>query len=240
MEVFFFLAAFFSELIGSIAGFGSSTVFLPLALLFIDFKSALVLIALFHVFGNIGRITFFRHGLDKSILLKFGLPSVCATLLGALLVSLVSQDLLKGLLGIFLTVYSIISLVKDKFKIKLTLRNLIIGGGISGFLAGLIGTGGALRAMFFTSLGIKKEKYMATAAAVVLATDLTRIPVYFSQRFLDSKFYWYIPVLFIIAFLGSFIGKQIVDRIPQKQFKKLVLIAILAIGLKFSYEMMRR
>lgn len=233
MVLWFFVAAFFSELIGSIAGFGSSTIFLPLALVFVDFKTALVLVSLFHIFGNLSRLTFFRHGLDKNTLIKFGLPSILFTLIGALLVSVISQNLLKGLLGIFLVIYSVISLWNDKLKIKSTSINMVVGGGISGFITGLIGTGGALRAMFFTGLGLPKDKYMATAAAIVLAVDMTRVPVYLSQGFLASKFYWYLPVLFVIAFVGSFIGKQIVDKIPQKRFKQLVLVAILAIGFKF-------
>jgi uncharacterized membrane protein YfcA len=46
--------AFVAEIIGTIAGFGSSTIFLPLALFFVDFKTAIVLVAIFHLFGNIG------------------------------------------------------------------------------------------------------------------------------------------------------------------------------------------
>src|SRR3989344_1837726 len=58
--ILFFAAAFFSELIGTSIGFGSSTVFLPLALLFLDFPSALAITAIFHISGNIGRLTFFQ------------------------------------------------------------------------------------------------------------------------------------------------------------------------------------
>jgi len=87
IDILFWLAAFFAEVIGTMAGFGSSTVFLPIALLFLDFKVALIMVAIFHISGNIGRITFFRHGFDKRLLLIFGLPSVFFTLVGALLVN---------------------------------------------------------------------------------------------------------------------------------------------------------
>ena len=236
MEILFFLAAFISEIVGTIAGFGSSTVFLPLAILFVDFKTALTLVALFHIFGNLGRVGFFRHGLDKNMLIRFGLPSVALTLLGALLVSVISQNLLKGLLGIFLVCYSMMVFWRENYKVKPSLINTLIGGGASGFLAGLIGTGGALRGAFLTGFGLPKDKYIATAAAIALAVDLTRIPVYLSSGYLDNKYYWFIPVLLIIAILGSFTGKQIVGRIPQKKFTKLVLAAILLIGLKFIYD----
>jgi uncharacterized membrane protein YfcA len=48
----FFLIAFISEVIGAIAGFGSSTIFLPLALFFVDFKTALILVAISHLIVN--------------------------------------------------------------------------------------------------------------------------------------------------------------------------------------------
>ncbi|HLE49024.1 MAG TPA: sulfite exporter TauE/SafE family protein [Patescibacteria group bacterium] len=236
MVLLFFLAAFISEIVGTIAGFGSSTIFLPLALLFLDFKTALILVALLHFFGNLGRISFFKHGLDKRTLIIFGIPSVAFTLIGALLIGFVSQDVLKGILGLFLVAFAFISLLKNGLKIAPSFYNAILGGSLSGFLAGLIGTGGALRGAFLTAFGLPKERYIATAAAIALAVDITRIPLYFAGGFLSNQYFWYIPFLFIIALGGSFTGKHIIKRIPQEKFKKVVLIAILIIGMKFVYD----
>ena len=74
-DIMLLIIGFSSEVIGTMAGFGSSTIYLPLASYFVDFRTALVLVAIFHLFGNVGRITFFRHGLDNRVLLVFGLPS---------------------------------------------------------------------------------------------------------------------------------------------------------------------
>jgi len=235
-EVLFFIFAFLSEIIGTMAGFGSSTIFLPIALFFIDFKTALVLVAFLHIFGNIGRITFFRQGLDKRLILMFGIPSIILTILGALLVNYTPQNTLKLVLGIFLLVFSIMSLVKPNLKFKPSKRNAVIGGGLSGFLAGLIGTGGALRGAFLTAFNLKKERYIATAAAIALAVDLTRIPIYFSGGFLTNQYYYFIPILLVVAFAGSFVGKKIVNKIPQNIFRKIVLILIALISLKFIYD----
>lgn len=236
MEIIFFLSAFFAEIVGTIAGFGSSTIFLPLALLFVDFRTALVLVAFFHIAGNIGRISFFRHGLDRNLIIKFGTPSVALTLVGALLVSLLSQDVLKGVLGIFLVGYALYSLLKEDFAVSASTINAIVGGGLSGFLAGLIGTGGALRGAFLTGFRLPKEKYIATAATIALAVDFTRIPVYLSQGFLQSRYHWYLPVLFVLAIAGSFTGRYIVKRFPYEIFRKIVLIAILLAGIKFLFD----
>ncbi len=230
------LAGFVSEIIGTMAGFGSSTIFLPLALFFVDFKTALMLVAIFHIFGNLGRITFFKKGINKRLLLIFGVPSILLTLIGALLVNYIQQELLKMVLGVFLLLYTITFIYNPAIKVATTIRNSIIGGSLSGFFAGLIGTGGALRGAFLNAYNLEKTTYIATAAMIALLVDITRIPIYLKDGFLPQQYYLYIPLLFIIAIVGSFLGKKIVTKIPQEQFKKLVLIGIALISIKFIIE----
>ncbi|MEJ2240884.1 MAG: sulfite exporter TauE/SafE family protein [Candidatus Bathyarchaeota archaeon] len=236
MEALFWLAAFFSEVIGTMAGFGSSTIFLPVALFFFDFKTALILVAFFHMSGNIGRITFFRHGFNRRLLLTFGVPSIILTILGSLLINYISSEILKGVLGVFLIVFSLTSLLKPGFSFPSSTKNSVIGGSISGFFAGLIGTGGALRSAFLTSFNLKKSVYIATAAAIALAVDVTRIPIYFGSGFLEQQFYYYIPLLFFLAISGSFAGNRIVTKIPQPTFRKIVQLAIILVSIKFVYD----
>src|SRR3989344_1921099 len=228
--------AFLAEVVGTIAGFGSSTLFLPFALFFVDFPTALILVACFHIFGNLGRIAFFRHGLDTRLLLLFGIPSVLFTVLGALLIGAIPQEMLKLALGIFLLLFSIASLAKPGFAFQPSSRHAVIGGSLSGFLAGLIGTGGALRGAFLTSFRLQKERYIATAAAIALAVDITRIPIYLGSGFLDPQFYSFLPLLLVIAIAGSYAGKRIVVALPQQLFRKIVLAALAAVSLKLVYD----
>jgi len=235
MTIFFFLTALFAEIVGTIAGFGSSTILLPLATFFFNFTTALALVAFFHLFGNLSRVGFFRAGLDKETILKFGIPSVIFSIIGVLLVKYVSQDLLKGILGIFLLIYSTTFLLKENLQIKKSLVNALLGGSLSGFLAGLIGTGGALRGAFLNSFNLPKEKYIATSAFIAIIVDATRIPAYLKEGFLQSSYNWYLLILFPIAIVGSFIGKRVVVKVPQKIFKKVILMAILLISIQFIY-----
>ena len=236
MIVLFFLSALFAEIVGTLAGFGSSTVFLPLALLFFDFRTALTLVAFFHIFGNATRIGFFRRGLDRKLLVKFGIPSAVFSVIGALLVAHIAQDALKAALGLFLIAYAALFLRREKLAFKATTASAVVGGSLSGFLAGLIGTGGALRGAFLTAFGLPKEKYIALAAATALIVDATRIPVYLQQGFLQHEYLRYLPVLLVVAIGGSFTGKRIVDRIPQRKFRLFVLAVLFLIGVKFVYD----
>jgi uncharacterized membrane protein YfcA len=234
--IIFIVIGFFSEIVGTMAGFGSSTIYLPFASYLVDFKTALVLVAIFHLFGNITRITFFRHGLDKNVLLLFGIPSFVLSIIGATLVGDLSQTILKFILGIFLIALSITFLLRPKLAFPVNTKSLILGGGISGFIVGLIGTGGALRATFLTGLKMDKEKYIATAAVIALGTDATRIPSYISAGFLSEQYYYLIPILFGTAIAGSYVGRKIVDKINQEKFKKMVLIAITLASTKFIVD----
>ncbi len=224
--ILFFLVAFLSIVIGTVAGFGTSTIFLPLALLFVDFKTALVLVAITHLAANSGATTFFRQGLDKRLILLFGVPSIFITIIGAYMVVYVPQDLLIILLGIFLLVFSILFLIRPDFKVPTSDTNTMIGGALSGFLQGLLGIGGPLRGAFLISYDLDKFTYIATLAAIAVIIDLTRIPIYLTNNLLEPQYYYYIPILVILGIFGSFIGKRIVLIIPQKIFKKIVLIAI--------------
>ena len=235
----FFVIAFVSEIIGAVAGFGSSTIFLPLVLILVDFKNALILVAISHLFGNLGRISFFRHGLDKRMIITFGIPSIVLSFIGAFIVGELSQESLKVILGIFLIIISILFLQRPGLKFPTNTTTIITGGAISGLITGLVGTGGALRATFLTGFNLEKTRYIATAAVIALSTDATRIPIYVYQGFLLEQYYYYIPILFATAIVGSYIGRKIVDRINQKIFRKVVLMAIILVSILFIIQGMK-
>lgn len=226
MIILFFIAAFLTIVIGTVAGFGTSTIFLPIALLFVDFKTALVLVAISHISGNLGATAFFRHGLDKRLILLFGAPSIILTILGAYLVTYVSQNILQLILGLSLLIFSIYFLLRPDFKVSASKINTVFGGSLSGFLQGLLGIGGPLRGAFLISYNMDKFKYIATLAAIAVIIDAARIPIYFLNNLLEPQFYYFIPILAVIGIAGSYTGKRIVQKISQNIFKKVVLVGI--------------
>ena len=234
--ILFFISGLIAEIIGTMAGFGSSTIFLPLALLFVDFNTAIILVSIFHLFGNLSRIIFFREGFDRRVILQFGVPSVLLSLLGAFLIGVLPHPVLKLILGIFLITTSASFLIKPRIKLPANTGTFIAGGSTTGFITALVGTGGALRATLLQGFNIEKVKYIATAATIALATDITRIPVYISQGFLTQQYYLYLPILFVIALAGSFIGRKIVKKIDQEKFRKMVLVAIILVSIKFVID----
>lgn len=232
MDIWFFVVAFLAEVIGTVAGFGSSTILLPVALLFFDFKTALVLVAFMHLFGNLGRITFFGKGISWRVFIYFGVIGVIGTFAGAVLVTHLDQTLLKVLLGVFLVAYGTFALLRPSFKMRQTKTNMLTGGITSGFMAGLIGTGGALRSAFLTAYNLPKAQYIGTAAAIAIIVDGIRIPLYLKDGLLAGSYYWMLPILLVLAVIGSYVGKRLADKIPQAIFGKIVFTCLILAGAK--------
>ncbi|WP_395048061.1 sulfite exporter TauE/SafE family protein [Flavobacterium sp.] len=233
--ILFFLLAFVSEIIGTLSGFGSSVFFVPLAGMLFDFKTTLALTGILHIFSTASQVYLFRKSIDWKLALKVGIPSVLMVLLGAYLNNKVDLKYAELAMGIFLVAFAITFFVKKDLKFKPTNFNAIAGGAVAGFLAGLIGTGGAIRGATLTAFDLKKDAFVGTSAGIDFAVDLSRTLVYLYNGYLDKKYLWYIPVLFVLAYAGSWIGKKLLDKVPENIFKKFVLVLIFGVGLFMVY-----
>ena len=113
----------------------------------------------------------------------------------------------------------------------------MLGGSFSGFLAGLIGLGGAIRSTFLIAFNLPKEIYVATSAMVAFVIDLTRIPTYlFTGVIQDKSYYILLPFMVLTAYLGVRIGKYLLGRINQAIFKKIVVIALFLVGISLFFK----
>jgi uncharacterized protein len=231
LPALFFLLAFFSEVVGTIAGFGSSVFFVPLAGLFFDFHVVLALTSILHVFSNAAKLILFGRHIQWRLLLLLGLPSIVLVIVGAYLSTRLEFKFTGLILGLFLVVFSLFFFFKPKVKLSPNGLNAAACGGMAGFLAGLIGTGGAIRGLALTAFNLEKNCFVATSAAIDSGVDFSRMLVYLRSNYLTPGFYWYIPALFLIAFAGSYAGKVVLNRIEQKSFRNVVLLLIFLIGL---------
>jgi len=227
----FFFLALIAEIIGTVSGFGSSILFVPIASMFFDFKIVLGVTAVFHVFSNLSKLVFFKKNIDKSIVLKLGIPAVISVVFGAILTTFIPQkniELAMNIILIFLAWY----LIKNFNKtLAQTDTNLVIGGSLSGFLAGLIGTGGAIRGLTLVAFNLEKNIFVATSAFIDLGVDLSRASIYIFNGYFLKEHLTLIPFLIIISVLGTWLGKLILQKTSQIIFKYLVLIIIIITSL---------
>lgn len=228
--IVFFILTLLAEILGTIGGFGSSLFFVSITQFFYDFQKVLALTGLLHIFSNTAKIVLFRKNIDWKLTLWLGISSVALAIGGAYLTRHVDFIYAKMIMAIFLITFSSFFFLKPTFALFPTLKNSIIGGGLAGFLAGFIGTGGAIRGLVLTSFNLEKNVFVGTSAAIDFGVDLSRTIIYLDANYLSRKEIWYVPFLIVAAFLGSYIGKRLLSKIPQETFKKIVLGLIFLMG----------
>lgn len=227
----FLLLALLAEILGTVGGFGSSVFFVPVANFYFDFQSVLGITALFHLSSNLTKIAFFRKGLDKRLILHLGIPAVIFVSIGALLSKYINPELLGLTLGIFLIALSLVFLIFKKLKVKDSKPNAITGGILSGLSAGLLGTGGAIRGVTMAAFKMDKATFIATSAVIDFGVDASRAVIYYFNGYIHAHDLYLAPLLLIIAVLGTWVGKKILNYFTQKQFRTFVLVLILIIGI---------
>jgi uncharacterized membrane protein YfcA len=227
----FLLLAFISEVLGTVTGFGSSILFVPVASLFFDFKTVLGITAVFHVFSNLSKIFLFRKGIDKKIVLKLGLPAVIFVVIGAYLTTFLPTRTIELAMNLMLILLALYLIFNFNRPIKKTDTNLYIGGTVSGFIAGIAGTGGAIRGITLAGFQLPKEIFIATSAIIDLGVDSSRAIIYLSNGYFQKEYLILIPFLIVIGILGSYLGKLILIKTSEIIFRYLVLGVIILTAL---------
>lgn len=80
------------------------------------------------------------------------------------------------------------------------------------------------------AFNLEKNVFIATSAFIDFLIDFSRTFVYYFNGFIHKHDLIYVPFLLIIGFVGTLIGKKILNFIPQDRFKQISLSLIFIIG----------
>ena len=178
---------------GTVSGFGISTMMMPVMLLFMPVLDALLFVGVIHIFGNIWKVTLFYRGIRWKLILSFGIPGIISSYAGAKVIPFIDQSVLRQTLGIVLLLYALSMVIKPNLKLKTSLPVSVGSATLSGFVAGMIGVGGALRGAALSLFNLQKGVYISANGAIALIIDLIRIVVYLDEGA-------QIPIILLMAF----------------------------------------
>lgn len=208
-HVGFIAASFVAAGVATIAGFGSSTLLIPIAIMFMPLRQAVFLVACFYLFNNIFKVRAFHTDINKRVALLFGIPSIIMSFIGALLISVLPADMVKMSIAVFLLIFSVYVWVKPDFKINNSGSNAVIGGHRRVCLTVLSAWAG-LYAEYFSWLSGCRE---GTSAIIAFAIDCTRVPTYMFTGAVGGKSgFVLMPFLVISAYSGVKTGKIYLEK----------------------------
>lgn len=245
------IAAIITSGLTLFSGFGLGTLLMPVFALFFPLNLAVAMTAVVHFLNNIFKLALVGKNADKGVVLRFGLPAILASFLGAWMLlwlsgldPLLTYHLLgkefqilpvKAVIAILMVIFALTELLPGLENLSFDRRYLSIGGMISGFFGGLSGHQGALRSTFLVRSGLSKEAYIATGVVIACLVDISRISVYttqFSMTVFDDKSLLLLAATFS-AFLGAFIGNRLVKKVTMKIIQVIVSVMLfgIAVGL---------
>ena len=218
--------------IGTVTGFGTSTIMIPVLTLFMPMPIALLFVGIIHLCGDIWKVLLFKKGLLWNLILGFGLSGIIASFLGASL-SLQAPDLpFKRMLGAFLILYVIFLFLKRDWALPKTQGTAVCGGLLSGLFAGFFGVGGAVRGAFLTAFNLPKEVYIFTSGLIALFIDVTRVSRYvWGGTRMEAGLLYSLIVCIPISFAGAYLAKRFLNRLPQKSFRMFVGFFLALVGI---------
>lgn len=229
------LLTLLASLIGTLAGFGISTIMVPILLMVFPLPQALLFVAIIHWFNDIWKMLLFREGIRWKLFFAFGIPGIFTSFIGSSLSLRISQEILSRALGIFLIAYVLFIIFNKTFKLSQRLSVAISGGALTGFFAGIFGIGGEINAVALSAFNLEKSVYIATAGAISFMIDSTRITNYIESGIrlgpaILSGFLVFIPM----SLIGAMFGRKGIEKIPQEVFRNFVAIFIFLFGIKLA------
>tara|TARA_Y100001970_G_scaffold293689_1_gene442387 strand:+ start:3334 stop:4083 length:750 start_codon:yes stop_codon:yes gene_type:complete len=242
------ISAFITSSISAVLGMGGGIILLGImAIMIPNGYKVIALHGIIQLISNTTRTFVFRKYLNKNLIKEFFIGALIGAGLSCMIIILlikyfqvnsaseIKVDFLKPIIGFFIIWYLFI---KSSNKIEKKSESFIKVGGISGLASIFVGATGPLIAPFFLNENLTKEEIIGNKAACQMVSHITKIPIfiYFFNMSYIKESAILLPLI-IAVFVGTNVGKKILDLIPEIIFKKLfkITLFIIAIKLIFSY-----
>ena len=145
---------------------------------------------------------------------------------------LISGDFFKKLLGLVLILLSCYFLFfTNRIKIKPTLTNGVIAGGVGGILTGLFSTGGPPIVLYLMNALDNNAVYFASTQFYFGLTGLYSTVVRLFNGIITPEVLFYAVSGFIGCMVGNLIGKFVFSKLDGNKLKKIIYVFMIICGI---------
>lgn len=243
------LVAFLASGLTFFSGFGLGTLLLPAFALFFPVEQAVALTGVVHFLNGLFKLALVGRHTDKGVLIRFGLPALAASFVGALVLTqlsggppIASYSILgktvavtpaKVTIGLLLLVFACLEVSERFARVSIPPAFVPIGGLLSGFFGGLAGLQGALRSAFLLRAGLGKKSFIATGVAIAVLIDISRIGVYSTGLIghVGEQDYPLLAAAVSSAMAGAYLGNRHLTKLTMRHVQLVVAVFLFVIGI---------
>jgi hypothetical protein len=227
------VAALAASTLAAVAGFGGAAILLPVLVLVVGPRDAIPVLTIAQLVGNGSRVVLNRDAVSWRIVGWFALGGVPAALIGGFLFASAPLDALTRLIGAFLLASVAWRHLRPAPSGVLGERTFTLIGAVFAFASALVGSVGPIMAPFFLAAGLVKSAYIGTEAAATVVMHLAKLVAYGTAALLTAATVAVGLVMAPAMIAGSWIGKRIVDRLPEQIFVAVIEVVLIVTGVAF-------
>lgn len=227
------LAALVGATLAAVSGFGGAAVLLPVLVAVFGARLAVPILTVAQLIGNGSRVWFNRAHVDLRVVLWFALGGIPLAVAGGLLFASAPLHVLTRAIGAFLLLIVAWRRLRSDIVWRPRLHHFAAIGAASSLLSAIVGSVGPLMAPLFLAYGLVKGAYIGTEACATVVMHVTKLLVYRHAAVLPDAALVAGLALGPVMILGSWIGKRLVDRMPEQVFTTVIELTMVAAGLLF-------
>lgn len=236
MDLFpFLIINLFASFFQGITGFGSALIASPLSLLVLD---KFIVVSSLSIIGLVLNAFLFwkiKQPINLKLLIPLCLASVIGMPFGIWILKTVPINLIQIIAGSLAILFTLIIFFT---KISLPQNKIFISaaGLFSGLLQTSISMSGPPAVMLLASISVEKNQMRKTLAAFFLWMNLISLPFFIFSKTISFQSVSFGLYTLPFVFLGAYLGNKVVEKIPQKSFRLLVLATICLTGFLSIYS----
>ncbi|HET8529761.1 MAG TPA: sulfite exporter TauE/SafE family protein [Methylomirabilota bacterium] len=214
-------------------GFGFPSLATPLLSLFVNVKTAVVVLILPNIVMD--GIQFVRRGTPLAIARRFGFllaAGAVGMVLGTRVLTLLSPKAATLVLGIFVLVFVTLNVTGLAPKIPARWEPWLSAP--AGFVAGLIGgvtnSPATALVLYFHGVGLSKDEFIPSVAFAFFFYKLVQLGAVTWYGLLPWSLLWISVALTAVSLAGFAAGLRVQDRLDQRTFNRAVLAFLAVLG----------
>lgn len=227
------VAALAASTLAAVAGFGGAVIMLPVLVWAFGVRDAIPILTVAQLIGNLSRVGLNRYELDWAVVRRFALGAVPAAVVGGVVFATAPAAALVRVLGLFLLLMVVYRHTSWGKRSTMSLGRFLPLGAAAGLLSAILGTVGPFAAPFFLAYGLVKGAYIGTEAMTAVVMHITKLAVYGGYALLDPRGVLTGLAIGAVMLVGSYAGKRILSRVPERVFPYLIEAVLLVAGILF-------
>lgn len=225
--------ALVASTIAAVAGFGGAVIMLPVLIWGFGLREAVPLLTVAQLIGNLSRVLLNRGELKLPVIKWFSVGAVPAAIVGGIVFATAPAPALTRVLGLFLLLIVVYRHTPWGKRLRISLRGFLPLGAVSAFLSAIMGSVGPFMAPFFLAYGLVKGAYIGTEALATVVMHVVKLGVYGKYALLDVRIILLGVAIGAVMFVGSWLGKRLLERLPERFFPYIIESVLVVAGVQF-------